>query len=176
LPSVGLSAAPLTSLLPGQVTLLTATPTSSTGGALSYSWYFNGASLANAGNTRPVNVQQVGDYQVKIRESWPTGLVCSNQSSVVSIKAAESPNLFIFPTPNDGHFTISYFNIEGVDTKRTITIYDLKGTQVFNRQFDISGAYTLIPVDLTTVNTGIYIVLVGDAKGKVIAFGKVHIK
>lgn len=176
LPSVGLSAAPLTSLLPGQVTLLTATPTASTGGALSYSWYFNGASLANAGNTRPVNVQQTGDYQVRIRESWPTGLVCSNQSAIVSIKAAQSPRLFIFPTPNDGHFTVSYFNIEGVDTKRTIAIYDIKGVQVFNKQFDISGAYTLIPVDLTTVNTGIYMILVGDAKGKVIAYDKVHIK
>ncbi|MBI5857497.1 MAG: peptidase [Sphingobacteriales bacterium] len=175
LPAVGLSAAPLASLLPGQITTLTATPTASTGGALSYSWYLNGSAISNSGNTRVVTVQQTGDYQTRIRETWPSGLVCSNQSAIVSIKAGQSPGIFIFPSPNDGNFTVSYFNVSGADSKWTLMIYDMAGVQVYNRQYNVSGPYTLMPVDLQHVSTGIYMVFIGDVNGKIIAQGKAHI-
>ena len=176
LPTAGLSAAPLTSLLPGQTTLLTSTPSATTGGIITSAWYFNGSAISNTGNTRTVNVEQVGDYQVRIQESWPGSLVCSNQSPVVSITATASDKLFIFPSPNDGRFTVSYYNYGGASTKRTIAIFDSKGSLVFSKEFNITGAYTLIPVDLQTGNTGIYYIVVGDAGGKKIATGKVHVR
>ncbi len=176
LPTVGLSATPLTSLLPGQTTTLTATPSPSTGGTLTTSWFLNGTGITNAGNTRAVNVEQVGDYRVTIQETFTGGLVCSNQSAVVSILATPSPKLFIFPSPNDGRFTVAYYNDGGASTKRTIAIYDSKGSMVYNSQFDISGAYTLLAIDLRTDNTGIYYVVVGDANGKKLATGKVHVR
>jgi hypothetical protein len=174
-PTIGLAAS-LSSLLPGKISTLTATPSAGTGGTLTTNWFFNGTAITNSGNTRAVNVEQVGDYQVRIQEVWPSTLVCSNQSAIVTITATPSDNLFIFPSPNDGRFTVSYYNNGGASTKRTIAIFDTKGSNVYYRQFDISGAYTLIPIDLRTDNTGIYYVVVGDANGKKLATGKVHVR
>jgi hypothetical protein len=90
--------------------------------------------------------------------------------------ATASDNLFIFPSPNDGRFTVSYYNNGGASTKRSIVIFDSKGSMVFNSQFNINGSYTLIPIDLRTNNTGIYHVIVGDANGNKLATGKVHVR
>lgn len=175
LPVVSLNAAPLTSLLPGQTTTLTAVPGASTGGTLTTSWSFNGFSFSNATNSYVVNIENTGAYQVSIQEVFAGGLTCSNQSAVVTIDAAASNKLFIFPSPNDGNFTVSYYNSGGSSTQRTITIFDSKGARVFSGQFPVTGPYTLIPVNLQKVNTGIYYVVIGDAAGKKLAEGKVHI-
>ena len=176
LPSVTLSASPLTGLLPGQTTTLTATPSPSTGGTLTTSWFLNGTGITNTGNTRVVNVEQVGSYRVTIQETFAGGLVCSNESELVQITATKSPRLFIFPSPNDGTFKVAYYNDGGTSTKRTIVIFDSKGSMVYNSQFDINGAYTLLGIDLRSANTGIYHVVVGDANGKKLATGKVHVR
>ncbi len=172
-PTIGLSASPLTSLLPGQTTTLTATPSVSSGGTVSASWYFNGTAFTNSGNTKVVNVEQVGDYQAKIQELWPGGLVCSSQSPIVTISAGVSGKLFIFPSPNTGQFTVSYYNSGGASTQRTLVIFDSKGGQTFNQQFAVNGAYTLIPIDLSRNASGIYQVVVGDINGKKLIAGKV---
>jgi hypothetical protein len=166
----------LPSLLPGKISLLTATPSASTGGTVTTNWLFNGTAITNSGNTRNVNVEQVGAYQVGIQETWPSALVCSNLSPVVTITADPSDRLFIFPSPNDGRFTVSYYNNGGASTKRTIAIFDSEGHLVFQAKFDITGAYTLIPIDLRTHSTGIDIVVVGDTNGKKLATGKVHVR
>ena len=176
LPSVGLTAAPLTSLLPGHTTTLTATPSTSTGGTLSTAWTYNTNPLAVAGNTYVVNVEKTGNYQVGISESWPGGLVCANASPVVTINAPASSRLFIFPSPNDGRFSVSYYNAGGNNTQRQIMIYDAKGAAVYSRKFSIAGPYTLLNIDLRQANTGIYFVVVGDAQGKKLAEGKVHVR
>lgn len=179
LPTVGLSAAPLTALLPGQTTILTATPSASTGGVLSTTWLFNGAAPVPpiTGNTYIIDVEHVGAYQLLINETFSgPALVCSNQSPVVTITATPSPRLFIFPSPNDGRFTVAYYNDGGASAKRSITVFDSKGGLVYNSQMNISGAYTLIGIDLQRANTGIYYVVVGDANGKKLAEGKVHVR
>ncbi len=177
LPTVTLTAAPLTSLLPGQTTTLTATPSASTGGTLSTTWFHNNNFITNTGNTRVINVDSVGNYQVTVQETF-TGpsLVCSNQSAIVTITAAFSNKLFIFPTPNDGRFTVSYYNDGGVSTKRKISIFDSKGVMVYNREFSVVGPYTLLTIDLQTATRGIYFLVVGDASGGRLADGKVHIR
>lgn len=176
LPSVTLSANPLTSLLPGQTTTLTAVPSASTGGVLSTAWLQNGNPVANTGNTRVVNVEQVGTYSVLIQEVFGSGLTCAAQSADVTINATVSDKLFIFPSPNDGRFTVSYYNNGGNSTQRRIIIVDAKGARVYDRQFAIAGAYTLMNIDLRQVNRGIYFVMVGDASGAKLAEGKVHIR
>jgi hypothetical protein len=174
-PTIGLTAS-LSGLLPGKISTLTATPSASTGGTLTTNWLYNGGALTNPNNTWAVDVEHVGDYQVGIRETWPSTLVCSNLSPVVTITATPSDKLFIFPSPNDGRFTVSYYNNGGASTKRTIAIFDSKGSNVYYKQFNITGAYTLIGIDLRTDNTGIYYVVVGDANGKKLATGKVHVR
>jgi len=166
----------LTSLLPGQTTTLTATPSASTGGTLTTSWFLNVTGFTNTGNTWLVDVEHVGDYLVRIQETFTGGLVCSSESSLVQIKATKSPRLFIFPSPNDGTFKVAYYNDGGANTKRTIVIFDSKGSMVYNRQFNINGAYTLLGIDLRRANTGIYHVVVGDVNGKKLATGKVHVR
>ena len=176
LPTVTLVAAPLTSLLPGQTTTLTATPSASTGGTLTISWIKNGTAFANTGNTYVANVEAIGTYNVNIQEAFSSGLVCSNQSGPVVIGATVSSKLFIFPSPNDGNFTVSYYNEGGASAQRKITIFDSKGAMVYNRQFSITGPYTLIPINLQSGSRGIYYVLVGDAGGNKLADGKVHVR
>lgn len=176
LPTVGLTAAPLTSLLPGQTTTLTATPTSSTGGTLTTAWTLNGNPLTITGNTLPVTVANLGTYQVSIRETWPSSLFCSSLSQIVTIDATASSRLFAYPSPNDGNFTVTYYNNGGGNTQRRIIIFDSKGSAVFDKQFSISGLYTLIPVNLERANRGIYYVVIGDASGKKLAEGKVHVR
>jgi hypothetical protein len=178
LPTVGLSAS-ATSLLPGQQATLTATPSSQApGGTITTQWLYNGQPITVIGNSLTATVEEVGTYQVLISQSFtsPVALTCSNQSQIVTLTATASSRLFIFPTPNDGQFTVSYFNNGGAATSRRIVIYDSKGSQVYDRKFDIVGPYTLIDIDLRRVGTGIYYVVVGDAKGAKLAEGKVHVR
>jgi hypothetical protein len=123
-----------------------------------------------------VDITQVGSYQTTVRESWPGGLACSASSAVVNITALVSDKLFIFPSPNDGNFQVSYYNSGGVNTQRRITIYDSKGSLVFDRKFAITGSYTLIPINLERGSRGIYYVVVGNAGGAKLAEGKVHVR
>lgn len=175
-PGIGLTAAPLTSLLPGQQTALTATPSATTGGVISTVWTYNGQSVTPLNNTYTVTVNGLGDYQAAIRETWPSGLFCSALSQVVTITANVSSRLFIFPSPNDGNFTVSYYNAGGGSTSRQLVIFDAKGAAVYKRGFPISGPYTLLPVDLSRAARGIYFVVVGDAAGNKLIEGKVHIR
>ena len=179
LPTVGLTASSL-SLLPGQTATLTATPSAPVaGGTQTFNWMFNGAPAVPAitGTSVVVDVNDLGTYQVVIQESYTApNLVCTNQSTAITISATASTRLFIFPSPNDGRFTVSYYNNGGASTSRNINIYDSKGSRVFSRKFPISGLYTLIDLDLTTASRGIYYVVVGDATGKKLAEGKVHIR
>ncbi len=173
LPTIGLTAAPLTSLLPGQITTLTATPSASTGGTLTTSWFKDAAALPNAGNTYVVDVTKLGSYQVKIQESFASGITCFNESPVVVITATTSSKLFIYPSPNNGLFMVSYYNNSGSGTSRTVTVYDSKGAKVYGAKFPITGPYTLLEIDLRPAQQGVYYVIVGDANGKRLADGKV---
>ncbi len=137
LPTVGLTAAPLLSLLPGKITTLTATPSAQTTGTLTTSWYKNGTAITNTGNTRIINVENIGTYRVDIQEVFSTGRVCSNQSANVVIDAEVSARLFIFPSPNDGQFTVSYYNNGGTSTSRTVTVYDSRGDRVRYKTFPL---------------------------------------
>ncbi|MFN8291990.1 MAG: M1 family aminopeptidase [Chitinophagaceae bacterium] len=175
LPVTTLSATPLTSLLPGQVTTLTPAVAGS-GGTVQLNWQYNGAPLTVSGNTYQVNVEQTGQYTVRAQESFAGGLVCTGLPGSISIDAAVSDKLFIFPSPNNGRFTVSYYNSGGGSEKRTVLIYDAKGSQVYQQVFTISGAYTLLPVDLQRAGRGIYYVRVGNAAGTVLASGKVHVR
>ncbi|MFM7670986.1 MAG: T9SS type A sorting domain-containing protein [Bacteroidota bacterium] len=175
-PSVSLSASPITGLLPGQVTTLTATPSAATGGTYSYTWSLNGAPISVTGNSLLVDITKVGAYQTTVRESWPGGLICTASSSVINITALVSDKLFIFPSPNDGNFQVSYYNAGGTNTQRRVMVYDSKGALVFDRKFAITGSYTLIPVNLERASRGIYYVVVGNANGVKLVDGKVHVR
>jgi hypothetical protein len=174
---VGLTATPVISLLPGQTTNLTATPSASTGGAISTSWTQNTQPYTPSGSlSNVVGVTDIGSYQVGIRETWPSGLFCSALSPVVTINAIYSDRLFIFPSPNDGNFTVSYYYGQATSATRQLNIYDGKGALVYRESFSVAGPYTLLPVDLRQHARGIYYVVIGDAAGNKLIQGKVHVR
>ncbi len=176
-PTISLIATPSTILLPGQTTTLTAIPSSSTQGSSTIvtTWYQNSSTIQNTGNTLLVDVEHLGNYKVNIQETWNDGSICSNQSQIVAIGDSVSNRLFIFPSPNNGQFTVSYFNNGGNSTSRTVTIFDSKGSKVYNAVFAVTGPYTLMNIDVRAMQTGIYYVIVGDMNGNKLATGKVVI-
>jgi hypothetical protein len=170
-PQPVITASPFTSLLPGRSTTLSVNV--SPAPDLTFAWTLNGNPLAGAtGNSVVATVTDLGNYQVTITNTT-TGVSC--QSQVRNIKDSASSKLFIFPSPNNGQFTVSYYNPTGASTSRTVTIYDSRGARVYNRRFTISGPYTLIPVDLRPAQGGIYQVVVGDAGGNKLISGKVMV-
>ncbi|MFM8711499.1 MAG: T9SS type A sorting domain-containing protein, partial [Sphingomonadales bacterium] len=175
-PGIGLAAAPLTSLLPGQQTTLTASPSATTGGVMTTQWTYNGQGITPLNNTYLATVNGLGDYQASIRETWPSGLFCSAISQVVTITANVSSRLFIYPSPNDGNFTLAYYYSQSGTTSRQVNIYDTKGALVYQQRFTISGAYTLLPIEMPAASAGIYLIVIGDASGLTLASGKVVIQ
>jgi photosystem II stability/assembly factor-like uncharacterized protein len=177
LPTVGLSASPLTSLLPGQSTVLQATPSlPSSGSTISKTWIKDGAPFVYAGNLYAANVEKVGSYQVNISETHSSGLTCNSISPVVKLIAPRSDQLFIYPIPNDGRFTVSYYNVALTNSSRTITVFDAKGSKVYHKKMPINGAYTLLNVDIKPAQGGVYVVVVSDDKEKTLAQGKIIVK
>ena len=170
LPEVVLSASK-TSLVPGETSTLTATITPGSDPNVVATWTKDGNVFDVTGNTYPVTVANLGSYQVQVTDD--NG--CMNQSAVVTIAGKASSSLYIYPNPNDGQFTVSYYNAGGSNTKQSVTIYDSKGAKVFYRQFTFAGYYGLLDVDLGNQPKGVYIVVIGDASGKKLIEGKVLI-
>jgi hypothetical protein len=169
-PQPVITASPFTSLLPGRTTTLSV-PSSPN---VTYQWYLNGNLIPGAtGNSIVVNVNQLGNYHVVVTSTSPGGTSCT--SAIQNIKDSVSSKFFIFPSPNDGRYTVSYYNSNGGTTNRTITVFDAKGSKVYHAKISVSGPYTLIDVDMRKAQAGIYIVVLRDLNGNEIARGRVLI-
>lgn len=176
-PVVQLAAQSPTQLLPGQTTLLTATVSGAPGSAQAYTWLYNNAPFTHTGNTYPVYIGNTGTYSVKVTESWGSGITCQAASSAITITALESEQLFIFPNPNDGKFSVAYINKDQTATSRYLRITDAKGAVIYNRKIDISGLlYTITEVDIHYPSTGIYFLQLFSADGKKLKTAKVMIR
>jgi hypothetical protein len=170
-PTVELKASPFTSLYPWQTTTLTAASVT-TGGVSSFEWYYNNNIIPAAVNSRTVNFDQRGNYQVQINERWPSDLVCSNRSNIVVISANDSARLIIYPNPNNGQFKISYYNPAGVNDLEIVTIYDSKGAMIHRKQFNLTGIYTLIDMKMVPMPGAFYSVVISDLQGNRLAVEK----
>lgn len=171
-PTVVLTASPYTRLFPGLSTTLSAAITPSVAG-FTITWYRNGTLIPGVSDpTYTIGVTGLGDYRVDIVNNT-TG--CNNQSNVLRISDSASSRLFIYPSPNDGQFTVAYYNSGGTNTQRTITVYDAQGRRMYNARVAVTGPYQLIPVNIKPAARGIYTVVVGDASGKKLADGKLAV-
>jgi hypothetical protein len=171
-PTVTLSA-PQSNILPGQTILITAAILPVATG-FDISWYKNDVLIPGVtGNTYLVDSVEVGAYKVKI-VNQATG--CNNESNELVIGASSSDRLFIFPNPNNGQFSLSYFNASGTSTQQTIRVYDDHGMLVYAAKVSVTGPYTIFTVNLKQVARGVYLVVVGDAAGKRLAKEKIIIR
>lgn len=168
LPQVSLTT-PQISIVPGETSTLTAVVIPGSGTGVVATWFFNGNPINVTGNSLQVNVSALGSYQVKLSDD--NG--CTNESPVVTIRARESAELFIYPSPNEGRFTLSYYNASGGNTKQSVTIYDARGAKIYYKVFTFNGPYQLHDIDIRGKQRGVYFVVVGDAAGKKIIDGKV---
>ncbi|MEI8058631.1 MAG: T9SS type A sorting domain-containing protein [Ferruginibacter sp.] len=171
LPTITLNAAPYISLYPGLTTTLTATATSSAT-PISYFWFKNNAPISNSGSTLSVNITGVGDYRVAVTD----GNGCSNQSQVVNISDSANGKLFIYPSPNNGQFNITYYNKGGESVKRIVTIYSNKGDKVYSNQFQVTQVYQLLNIDMRRNSTGVYYIVLSDANGNKLKSGQVLVR
>ena len=81
--------------------------------------------------------------------------------------------LFIFPSPNNGLFKVSYYS--AVAANYSLQVFDTKGAMVFSRQLSATSGYPLMEVDLRFAQGGLYVVRLVNASNLVIASGKVII-
>jgi hypothetical protein len=171
LPTISLSVSPYKNLYPGLVTTLTATATS-TANPIIYFWFKNNSLISNTGSTLPVNILSLGDYKVAITDA--NG--CVNQSPVITIADSANSKFFIYPNPNNGQFTVAYYNQGGLSTKQLITIFSSKGERVYNNVFAVNLPYQLLTIDLRRHGAGIYYVVLSDETGKKIKTGEVLVR
>ena len=169
-PTVSISAAPYTRLLPGLKTTLTANVTPA--GAYTYLWLKNGTTLSGAtGNSINVNLDQLGSYAVRVTNAGN----CSNTSALVNIADSVSTRLFILPNPNSGQFDVIYHSGTTVNT-HTLRIFDSKGALVYSNAYPITGPYQRMYVDMRSAGSGTYVVALFNNTGKRVASGKVVIQ
>jgi hypothetical protein len=176
LPTVTLTAAPYTVLLPGQSTTLTANTGASNGGVISTNWFFNNNPLNVSGGNYVATTNQLGSYYVTAKETYGSGLQCGTTSNSVTISADESNKLFVYPSPNNGSFNIAYFNANAANTKHTVLIYDTKAALVYKNDFTITGSFAQLPIKLKAMSSGDYFVVVYDATNKKLLEGRFQIK
>ena len=171
-PQPVISASP-TALLAGQQTILTVNVTPAPG--LTFAWYLNGVLIPGAVNNSIIaTVNSLGNYRVIV--SSGTG---SCQSELKEITATPSTRLFVFPSPNDGRFTVSYYSAGASvtnSTKQNITIFDSYGRRVLNKEYPVTQPYQLHQIDMRRNGTGVYYIILREANGNKIKTGEVVVR
>ena len=168
-PAVTLSVSPYTRLLPGLTTTITASVNPPTG--FTTVWTRNGTPITVTGNTATVSVNELGLYTVVA-----TIGSCISVPASVTISDSVSSKLFIYPSPNNGQFTVAYYNQGGGTTRQFVTVYSRLGEQVYYKEFPVTQAYQLLSIDVRKYSAGVYYVVLSDANGKKIKTGEVLIR
>ena len=168
-PSVTLTASPYTRLFPGYTTVISASVNPPTG--FSTVWTLNGSPINPANNTYTVDVNHLGVYTVVA-----TIGSCISVPASITIADSVSNKLWIFPSPNNGQFTISYYNPGGGVTTQQVNIYDGMGRRAYTNIVTVTQLYQLIKVDMRRNSAGVYRVVMRDSSGKKVKTGTVEIR
>ena len=167
-PTVSISAAPYTKLLPGLSTTITGSVTPA--GTYTYTWQKNGTTVPAAnGITLPVTLDQIGTYTLTAtNNSTPP---CSTTSAALVIADSVSSRLFTYPNPTKGEFQVRFYTT--ATAAHTVSIFDAKGTLVFRRVYNIAGPYQQMAVDIRQHGKGSYQVVLHDKNGNKLATSQV---
>lgn len=169
-PQVTITASPHSSLFPGLTTTLTANVTPP--GSYTYVWRKNGVVIPGATTSTIANVTlaDIGSYTVAVANT--SGLPCGSTSPAFVLKDSVTTKLFIYPSPNNGVFSVAYYS-PGTNVKNVLTIFDSKGAMVYSKVYALTSPYQVMSVDLRRFGHGVYQVVLHDASGKQLANGKV---
>ena len=164
-PFVTITASGSPAMIPGQFLTLTANVSISGG---TYKWYKNGELMS--GVTGDVidglTVDNAGTYKVV----YTDGNGCTSASAELQLTASESTKLFAYPNPNNGEFSVRFYNAAGEQV--TLSIYNDRGRLVYQRKYATSAPYTSMEVNMLKegiMSSGYFMVEVRDHNGKQIA-------
>ncbi|MFC4262184.1 Ig-like domain-containing protein [Ferruginibacter yonginensis] len=164
-PVITVTATPSTGVTPSTPVTLTASVTPSNNNYF-YQWVKNGTTILNAtGNSIVVTASEAGNYVVNVTQQNS----CGASSSNVFVNSAVADVAFVFPNPNRGIFNVA-FNNGGTNLNgRTVTVYDNKGSRVFEKVYNNNVPFSNMKVDISQHAKGQYFIIVRDAQGKKIA-------
>ena len=147
------------------------------GGNILFTWRRNGVIIPNTlGSTSiPLNVDDQAVYSVRIIDV-STG--CQSDSSTLTTSARTSDNLllnkmFIYPNPVKTMMQIRFNNSDVTDRATMVNIYDEKGAKVYEKSYNINNTFGRMDVDMSTMQSGIYMIYLMDKSGKRLAGSKV---
>jgi hypothetical protein len=165
LPVVNVAAAPYTALHPGLLTTIYAIHDHTPG---NFTWYRDNTLLrtTTASLLSNLDIDSLGTYKVVYTDN--NG--CSATSNSVSLVADPNYQFYVYPTPNNGQFTVRFYS-QVLGVRRVLRIMDSKGAMVFRQEFTMNSPYQQMVVNLTRNSAGIYYVELHDGNGKVIARG-----
>ena len=170
LPIVTLSSSPLlTALLPGQTALLTASVNPP--GNYGFAWQKDGIDIQNTSPTLTVGYNDIGVYSVTASSVSN----CSGTSNTVKVSDSTITHLYIYPNPNDGQFNISYYDPTG-SLSGTAVVFDSKGARVLAKAFVVIQQGQVISVDLRSMASGVYVLVLYNSSGKSIWVERIVVK
>jgi hypothetical protein len=171
-PTAALAAAPYTKLFPGLTTTLTATVNPI--GGYNYTWLKDNVIItgANTAILNNINLNDLGSYKVTVSNA--TGLACANTSNTVVIADSVTAKLFVYPNPNKGDFQIRFYTTNAA--AYSISIYDAKGSMVFQKSYSLSVPYQQMDADIQKHGSGVYQVVLHDKSGKKLAAKQVVVQ
>jgi hypothetical protein len=134
--------------------------------AVTYQWYLNGQQIAGA-SSQQYTPTQSGIYVVRITDV--NGCVyqySAGYNFIINVginEASELKSVKIYPNPSTGVINIE----DGKDTPFQIEVYDATGKMV-------TKTYTKTMVDLTGMESGLYLLKLTDPDGKT-GYSKVYL-
>lgn len=167
-PTVSISATPAnTALLPGDSVTLTAV---SNPPSAQFTWYRNNFIVPGiTGNKITVISSTIGSYKAMVTDAQND---CSNTSNIITVKDSVRTNVFIFPNPNTGHFTVRLPQ-GSITGNYLVAVWDSKGALVHKSTSRFENQQSDFTMD--QLAAGMYFIRVMKQNGEEIRTGKLII-
>lgn len=162
---------PVTALLPGESTTLTASVNPA--GTYNYSWLLDYVAIPGANSdSYTVNHGSPGIYSVIVTN---TSANCADTSAAINITDSAdggryTNQLYVYSNPNNGVFTVTYPDLPA---NSSIAVYDSRGFRM-----NVSASIHFnepIRVNMSSAPAGVYILTINNSAGERLATGKVII-